>query len=189
MEIEQIDNLLEKYWNCETSLEEEQLLHRFFSESDMPDKYRDVAPLFLYKNRAQAEKLSAGFDEKLNQKIEERQKRYITIKLFAPALKVAAVIALILTVGFSGIIWKNFTNKQHFAETYNDPLAAYKEAISALDIMSSALQKGEMVSFETLVQLNELNVDWELIDSLQVATYNDTDTEATELEEEQNLTL
>lgn len=187
METEQIDKLLGKYWNCETSLEEEQLLHRFFSENDVPDKYIDVAPLFHYKNKAQEEKLSASFEEKLKEQIEERQKKYITIKLFATALKIAGMIALILTVGFSGLIWMNSTDKQHFAETYNDPLAAYKEAASALDKMSMALQKGEKVSLETLVQLNELNVDWDFIDSLHVATYGDA--EEHELEEEQNMAL
>lgn len=187
MEIEQIDKLLGKYWNCETSLEEEQLLQQFFLENEVPDNYKDVAPLFHYKHNGQKEKLSASFDERLNHKIETRQKKYITIKLFAPALKIAGMIAIILALGLSGLVWINSTKKQHFAETYNDPFAAYKEATLALDKLSLALQKGEKVSLETLVQLNELNVDWDFIDSLNIANYKND--EEMEMEEEQELEL
>ncbi|HUI33068.1 MAG TPA: hypothetical protein VLY84_05570 [Dysgonamonadaceae bacterium] len=187
MEREQIDKLLGKYWNCETSLEEEQLLQQFFSENVVPDNYKNVAPLFLYTHNEQKEKLSDSFDEKLNQKIEERQKKYITIKLFAPALKIAAMVAFILALSFSGLFWINSTKKQHFAETYNDPLAAYKEATLALDKLSLALQKSEKASLETLVQLNELNVDWDFIDSLNMEIYKNE--EEIELKEEQNLKL
>lgn len=187
MEREQIDKLLGKYWNCETSLEEEQLLQQFFSENVVPDNYKNVAPLFLYKHNKQKERLSDSFDERLNQKIEERRKKYITIKLFAPTLKIAAMIAFILTLGLSGLLWVNSSKKQHFAETYNDSFAAYKEATLALGKLSLALQKGEKVSLETLVQLNELNIDWDFIDSLNMEIYKNED--ETELEKEQNIEL
>ena len=183
MEQEEIDKLLEKYWNCETSVEDEQLLQQYFSENSVPDIYKDIAPLFVYRDKEQKEKLSATFDKTLKNKIKERQKKYITIKLFAPALKLAAMIAFILVLGVSGVIWMNSTKNQHFAETYNDSFAAYKEATSALDMLSLALQKGEQVSFEILVQLNELNLDWEYIDSLNIEANNNE--EEIEMPEEQ----
>ena len=187
MEQEEVDKLLEKYWNCETSVEEEQLLQHFFSENFAPYNYKDIAPLFVYRHTEQNEKLSANFDKKLRNKIKEKQKKYITIKLFAPALKLTAMIAFILVVGVSGVIWMNSTKKQHFAETYNDSFAAYKEAASALDILSLALQKSEKVSLETLVQLNELNVDWDYIDSLNIEAYNNE--EEINMSQEQNIVL
>ena len=187
MEQEQIDKLLEKYWNCETSLEEEQLLQQYFSENSVSDTYKDIAPLFFYKHNEQNEKLSENFVEKLTYKMNERQKKYIIIKLFAPALKIAAMIAFVVALSVSGLIWVNSTKKQHFAETYNDSFAAYKEATSALDILSLALQKGEKVSLETLVQLNELNIDWNYIDSLNIEEYNNE--EEINMSEEQNIVL
>ena len=36
MDYKYIEQLLERYWNCETSLEEEAILRMFFSQDDIP---------------------------------------------------------------------------------------------------------------------------------------------------------
>jgi len=36
MDYKYITQLLERYWNCTTSLEEEQILKAFFSQDDIP---------------------------------------------------------------------------------------------------------------------------------------------------------
>ena len=36
MDYKYIEQLLENYWNCETSTEEEQILRSFFSQKDVP---------------------------------------------------------------------------------------------------------------------------------------------------------
>ena len=36
MDYKYINQLLERYWNCETSLEEEGILRAFFSQKDVP---------------------------------------------------------------------------------------------------------------------------------------------------------
>ena len=43
MDYKYITQLLERYWNCTTSLEEEQILKAFFSQDDIP------AELLKYK--------------------------------------------------------------------------------------------------------------------------------------------
>lgn len=172
MEIQHIDKLLENYWNCKTSIQEEQLLQEFFKQDQIPRIYNDVELLFKYTDNERSEKLGNDFDKKLMNAINSRQKKYITIKLFAPTLKVAAMIAFIIVVGISGVIWVNSAKNQNFAETYSDSHAAYKVATSALDKLSVALQKGEALSMETLVQLNELNVDWNIIDSINNSLNN-----------------
>ena len=180
MEIQNIDKLLQKYWNCETTLQEEQLLQEFFMQDNVSESYNDASSLFNFTHKKQAEKLGANFDEKLMSAINNRQKRHITIKLFAPTLKVAAMIAFIFVVGLSGVIWINSTKKQNFSETYSDSYAAYKEATSALDQLSIALQKGEALSLETLVQINQLEVDWNKIDSINNTLYNNNSEEDNE---------
>ena len=172
MEFQNIDALLEKYWNCETSVNEEQILQDFFMQAQIPEGFKDLALLFKYTHNKQTEKLGANFDKKFNDAIKKRRKKYISIKLFAPTLKIASMIAFIITIGLSGVIWVNSTKKQNFAETYSDPFAAYKEATSALDKLSMALQKGDKLSMETLIQLNQLDVDWDRIDSINNIVYN-----------------
>ena len=38
MDYKYIKQLLERYWNCETSLEEEDILRTFFSQEDIPSE-------------------------------------------------------------------------------------------------------------------------------------------------------
>lgn len=43
-----IDEILEKYFEGETSCEEELLLREYFSQIQIPDKYKTYAPMFRY---------------------------------------------------------------------------------------------------------------------------------------------
>ena len=49
MDYKYIEQLLERYWQCDTSVEEEAQLREFFASGEVPDgllRYRD---LFLYQ--------------------------------------------------------------------------------------------------------------------------------------------
>ena len=46
MKSEKIDYLLEKYWDCETSVEEEKELQAFFLGGDVPAQFQQYIPLF-----------------------------------------------------------------------------------------------------------------------------------------------
>ena len=48
MDSKQIEQLLEKYWNTETSLEEEQQLRDFFRGESIPEALKETAELFRY---------------------------------------------------------------------------------------------------------------------------------------------
>ena len=55
MDYKYINQLLERYWRCETSLEEEDILRSFFSQKDVPVELLRFKDLFTYE---QAEKKS-----------------------------------------------------------------------------------------------------------------------------------
>lgn len=47
--------LLEKYFSGNTSAEEERALYRYFSQEDLPEDLRQLAPIFVYlKNESEA---------------------------------------------------------------------------------------------------------------------------------------
>ena len=46
MDYKYIEQLLERYWEGETTLQEEAILRTFFSQPDMPDHLRKYQPLF-----------------------------------------------------------------------------------------------------------------------------------------------
>lgn len=167
MNNERIHTLLENYWHCETSLSEERELQEFFNFGDVPDDLLPYTPMFAYKQNHQAMELSGDFKKKLDTLIRKtnRQKQYITIKIFEPFLRIAASVILIAGIGVS-IYFFARQNNRVFAETYNDPGAATQQAKLVLGKLSTALQAIEEASLKSLEQLDNLNLDWSEIDSL-----------------------
>lgn len=104
MDYKYIEQLLESYWKAETSVEEEKILHAFFSQTDIPEhllKYRD---LFTYgQNEKNEDVLGDDFDARLlamTEQDETVKARKITIAYrMRPLFKAAAVVAILLTLG------------------------------------------------------------------------------------------
>lgn len=164
-----IDTLLERYWNCETTLSEEQELRDFFSQNNLPAAWQPYAPLFAYTRGEQSVSLSEGFDERLKKAMEKEKagnKEYITIRIFAPLLRVAASLLLIVGLGISIFFITRQNNNPWFVETYDDPNAAIKDASYALEKLSHALQTTEEASLETIRVIDDLDIDWSALDSL-----------------------
>ena len=106
MDYKYINQLLERYWSCETSLEEEGILRAFFSQKDVPDELRQYQSLFAYQQmESKAKHLGADFDSKLLAIINEEEPvkvkaRTITLtQRLMPLFKAAAVVAIFLTLG------------------------------------------------------------------------------------------
>lgn len=164
-----INTLLERYWNCETTLSEEQELRDFFSQSNLPAAWQPYAPLFAYTREEQSVALSEGFDERLKQAMEKEKtgkKEYVTIRIFAPLLRVAASLLLIVGLGISIFFITRQNNNPWFVETYDDPNAAIKDATYALEKLSHALQTTEEASLQTIRVIDDLDIDWSALDSL-----------------------
>jgi hypothetical protein len=58
MKYEQIEALLNKYWEAETSLEEERLLKQYFNSADVDARHLTIAPMFKAVKEAQTEQLA-----------------------------------------------------------------------------------------------------------------------------------
>lgn len=117
MDYKYINQLLERYWNCETSLEEEGILRAFFSQKDVPAELRQYQPLFACQQLEAKEKhLGADFDNRLLAMIEEDEPikvkaRTITLtQRLKPLFKAAAVVAIFLTLGNAA--QESFQNQQ-----------------------------------------------------------------------------
>ena len=50
MDYKDIEQLLERYWQCETSVEEESVLRDFFTEEEVPAHLLRYKNLFAYKS-------------------------------------------------------------------------------------------------------------------------------------------
>ena len=181
MNSEQIHSLVEKYWNCETSVQEEKELQAFFSEGNVPGELRQYIPLFSYIRDEQSVTLSDGFSERLQNALEaEGKERYITIRIFRPLLRIAVSVLLVIGVGISFYFISKQDNRPHFVETFEDPNAAMQQATFALEKLSHALRKSETASVETIQFIDDLDIDWVAIDSLNRINPVETDSVKTE---------
>lgn len=82
MVYDRIDRLLDKYWMCATTVEEEKELRRFFSEKNIPPQW---LPYQAWFRSAQAENLSPlgpAFDRRVMETIRREKRRLYRLRLF-----------------------------------------------------------------------------------------------------------
>lgn len=107
MDYKYIEQLLERYFKCETSLEEERILRTFFSQKDVPVSLLPYRDLFVYEqsNKDEAH-LDDDFDERMLALIDDEPQhvkaRTITMqRRLRPLYKAAAVVGVILSIGLA----------------------------------------------------------------------------------------
>ena len=107
MDYKYINQLLDRYWNCETTLEEEEILRTFFSQEEIPAGLKAYKSLFAYEQGATKEEmLGTEFDEKMMALIgkedAEKPNKTKVVSLterLKPLFKAAAIVAIFLTLG------------------------------------------------------------------------------------------
>ena len=75
MDYRRIEDLLEKYWSCETSIEEEEELRAFYTKQEIPEPFSRFKTLFIYQKKEKETGLNNAFDQKILRKIEQSTKR------------------------------------------------------------------------------------------------------------------
>lgn len=97
-----MEQLLERYWRCETSLEEEARLRAFFSEGDVPEHLLRYKDLFVYQRLQQEERLGEDFDARVLAEVEVpvvKAKRLTLTARLMPLFRAAAAVAVVLSLG------------------------------------------------------------------------------------------
>jgi hypothetical protein len=149
MDSDRIDILLEKYWECETSLEEEKELKDYFTSGEVDARYSSVAPLFHYYEQEKGVGLDAFFDERMLAQLEKEEPKKKVIKsgklvmLFSNIAKVAAVGLIVVTAGY--FIREEMGKdeiKPFIVDTFDDPEKAFEETKKALQLISKNFNKG-----------------------------------------------
>ncbi|MBQ9362074.1 MAG: pyruvate ferredoxin oxidoreductase [Bacteroidaceae bacterium] len=112
MNYQYIEQLIERYFECQTTLHEEQILRTFFAGEDVPGHLMPYTELFQYPANAGKEILNNEFDRKMLALVQkgkqsgtlrktktrelptDRSKNRLT-----PFFRAAAIVAIALTVG------------------------------------------------------------------------------------------
>lgn len=148
MDSERIKKLLDRYWECETTLEEEKELREYFASDQVDDQFKDVAPLFqFYKNEKHTTTLDGMFDQDVLNQIEAESapepKKGKLVVMFANISKVAAVALIVVTAGY--FIKQEMAKeevKPYLTDTFDDPQQAFEETKKALQMISKNFNKG-----------------------------------------------
>lgn len=106
MDYKYIEQLLDSYFDCTTTLQEEQILKAFFSQEDVPGHLSQYADLFRYQSEAKTDKLDDNFDQKMMSLVEKEEAQVRKTRVFrfsprrfVPFFKAAAIVAIALTIG------------------------------------------------------------------------------------------
>ena len=156
MDYKYIEQLLERYWECQTSVEEERILRSFFTQADVPAHLLVYKDLFAQQSACQAEKLGDDFDAKVLEQIEQSEPRARVIALrhrLAPLFRAAAAVAIVVTLGNAAQQSFNRSeqsdyNYDTYQDTYHDPNVAYEKVSSALMLVSEGIQSDSLTRDE-----------------------------------------
>lgn len=168
MDYKYIEQLIERYWKCETTLVEEHLLRDFFLQDNLPKNLELYRSLFEYELSEQNISLNNAFDEKILSKINQKTvkaHRNTIQDRFRPFYRAAAAVAIIFTLGVAAQHSFNTDNKHAntnynystYKDTYTDPQVAYEQVSSALKTVSSGLRASGLQKSDSVKALPDDN--------------------------------
>ncbi len=142
MDSRQIEQLLEKYWSCETSLEEEQQLRDYFQQSEFPESLRETAELFRYFESEKGRGLKENFESVVTKELRQRQGgKIISMVSLKYISRIAAgiLVVVVATIFIRQEIRKSYPKEMQ--DTYTDPQMAFEETKKALQMISNSFGK------------------------------------------------
>ncbi len=144
MDSRQIESLLEKYWNCDTSLEEEKQLKAFFAAENVPPSLKETAELFSYfQNQRQRPLADGSFDANILKKLKQVSPEGKVIKMFSNVAKIAAGVVVLAAATYMVRQEVRKSYPAEVADTYSDPKLALEETKKALMLISKGFGKAQ----------------------------------------------
>lgn len=166
MDFKYIEQLLQRYWQCQTTLEEERILKAFFSQQEMPAHLARYRSLFLYENNQANQKLGEDFDQRLllltqqadtqataTQPSNVVKAQHITLsRRLRPLFRAAAAVAIVTLIGTATqhsfqpntADTTNATgwdyNQAAYKDSYQDPQKAYEASMETLEMFKEGAQ-------------------------------------------------
>ena len=147
MDLNRVEILLERYWNCVSTVEEENELKLLFNSNDVPDELKESADLFKYFEQQKQATLNEKFNEEIIEKIKLQQSPTV-IKInrgFRNYMRVAAAVLVILAASFIFRMefWQGEKPKLLLVEdTFQTPEEAYAETKKAFMLIAEKMNSG-----------------------------------------------
>ena len=132
-----IDDLLKKYWDSDTSLEEERVIKEYFSHGKVAEKHLQYAPLFSFFEVEKTSKIDLSLEKILKDSVKSQNKnkgRWIGLPRYI--ITVAASIALLVSTVF---IFNHYNNLNGYSYVAVEGQVEELESEEALQIAEDAL--------------------------------------------------
>jgi len=143
MDSKQLEQLLEKYWSCETSLEEERMLREHF-RGDVPENLKDTAELFRYFETQQTKSIGGSdFDGVVIKKIKQSKLEGKSAKMIFNYARIAAGLLVVVTATYFVRQEVRKAYPPEVVDTYSDPKLALEETKKALMMISKGFNKAQ----------------------------------------------
>ncbi len=147
MDYKNINNLLEKYWEGESSLQEEETLKQYFNNGKVAPQFEQYQSLFQYFKEEQDVMISDDFEKQLLKRIENEQK-VVPAKVrklsWMTSIRAIAAVGIILLGTF--FIFQNLEppKKADIWAEYEiqDEQQAIEATKAALALLSGKMKKG-----------------------------------------------
>ena len=152
MDYKYIEQLLERYWECQTSLEEEAILRNFFRQEDVPASLLPYRQFFNEQDEMAEEHLDKDFADKMLRLVGEetpvhvcKARRLTFMRRLRPFYRAAGLIAILLTIGNAA--HQSFSEDEDIAD--NQQMA---ESIAADSLQQITIGQPEQQSAELTKQ-------------------------------------
>lgn len=165
MEVEEIERLLAKFYEGNTSEQEEEVLKEAFRTEEVPGHLQRDKRLFLSFScqEADMEHIPAGLADKLNRMIDEKadeEQRFFhrnkTKRNWYWVGGIAATLLLLIGIGY-GTIYKKDMCQPTPQDTFSNPEDAYKALQATLIEVSTNLNKGIEQVEATRLDITKVN--------------------------------
>jgi hypothetical protein len=153
MKEEELKRLIAKYYNGESTEEEESSLRNYFAKNNIPQGYEAEKAIFGYFDESSEipepsigfeARILAGIDASERKRRSQRMKRYLL-----PMLSAAAGFLILIGSYFF------FIHRTEPLDTYKDPKIAYAETMKILMAVSSQLNRG-VQTLEPVSKIDEM---------------------------------
>lgn len=137
MESQRINILLQKYFDAESTLDEENELITYFNSDQVEDELKPYIPVFSALKSISAEENPELGDELMNYILESEHKEKVRYRwMWQMVTGVAAsLLIVIMAVNF-------YSDRNEWNDTFDDPQKAYAEASKTLEFVAGKYNKG-----------------------------------------------
>lgn len=150
MNEEELKRLIQRYYNGESTEDEEKSLRAFFRKNNIPGGYEAEKDIFGYYNDSEEiPEPSHDFEAQILAAIDASEKKSGARRIMISIISTAAGILILFGAYFF------FTGKTRTEDTYTDPHIAYLETVRILHEVSAQLNHGAM-TLEPVGKLNEI---------------------------------